>query len=446
MKNVKDIYQQGLCHGCGTCTAICPTSAIKISLDRHRGVFFPEVDDNQCNECGLCLKVCPGLSVDFVGLNQYIFEKQPEDVWLGNYLGLYAGHASDNEIRYYASSGGMITALLIFALEQGLINGALVTSMDPENPLEPKVFIARNRDEVISAHGSKYCPVPANIGLKEIIKEKGKFAVVGLPCHIHGIRKLEQEDKRLKGKIVLHLGLMCSNNSTLLATEYFLHKKRIHASEVKEFAYRRGGWLPKKEFYLRMINEEDKILHSPKGGLKAYWHNYLDITTYHRHFVHTRCLMCCDQTNELTDISFGDARLPELVRIEKAGESIIITRTKTGEEIFQGLLLGGKAQLYEKLNVNRFYQAQQISKYKKYFNARLKLFNAFDKATPVYNTPKLMEPIIFSNFLDFITYIPSYFTSRRYLWWLLYFYYSVDFVRNMSLKIIRFGKRLLLHN
>ena len=41
----------------------------------------------------------------------------------------------------------------------------------------------RIKEEIISASKSKYCPVPANIVLKEILKDKEceKFAVVWLP-------------------------------------------------------------------------------------------------------------------------------------------------------------------------------------------------------------------------------------------------------------------------
>lgn len=59
----------------------------------------------------------------------------------------------------------MVSALLIFALEQGIIDGALVTKMSENNPLEPQPFIARTREEIISAAKSKYCPVRIRLPL-----------------------------------------------------------------------------------------------------------------------------------------------------------------------------------------------------------------------------------------------------------------------------------------
>jgi len=232
-KNIKYILLNGLCTGCGTCSTICPTNSIEIIKDELKGVYIPKINEKLCTQCELCLKVCPGYAVDFYTLNQHIFSKQPNDIWLGNYLSLYIGQAADYEIRYNASSGGVITALLIFALREGIIDGALVTTMSKSNPLEPEIIIARSKKEIISAMGSKYCPVPLNVGLRNILENDGKFAVVGLPCHIHGIRKFEIINKILRNKIVLHLGLMCCNNSTFLGTEYYLGKKGIKIDEIK---------------------------------------------------------------------------------------------------------------------------------------------------------------------------------------------------------------------
>ena len=41
------------------------------------------------------------------------------------------------DIRFNASSGGAVTALLAFALEQGIIDGTVVTRMSKEKVLEP---------------------------------------------------------------------------------------------------------------------------------------------------------------------------------------------------------------------------------------------------------------------------------------------------------------------
>jgi coenzyme F420 hydrogenase subunit beta len=127
MENIAAIVEDGLCTGCGTCAGICPTGAIKMRMSK--GLYSPEIEEDKCIACGLCFKSCPGYSIDFEELNSRIFEKQPEDRFIGNYLKCYVGHSNDKEVRYGSSSGGIATQLLIFALEKGLIDGALVTRM-----------------------------------------------------------------------------------------------------------------------------------------------------------------------------------------------------------------------------------------------------------------------------------------------------------------------------
>ena len=163
---------------------------------------------------------------------------------IGNYLGIYLAHSTDYSIRFNSSSGGLITQILVFALEEGMIDGALVTGMKKENPLEPEPFIARTKEEIIEASKSKYCPVPANIALKEIMCSKNgdKFAVVGLPCHIQGIRKLEKVNRNFKDKIALHIGIVCNHAPTFFATEYIMRKNRIKYEELRNINYRGNGW------------------------------------------------------------------------------------------------------------------------------------------------------------------------------------------------------------
>lgn len=170
------------------------------------GLFLPQVNE-ACNDCSICLKCCPGHSVNFEKLNMEIFGKQSDNKLIGNFSRCYVGHANDDYVRQQAASGGLASELLIFALEKGMIDGALVVGMSKDQPLIPEPFIARTKEEVISASKSKYCPVQIGAGLRYILRNDGRFAVVGLPCHIHGIRKAETVFRVLKKRIVLHVSL-----------------------------------------------------------------------------------------------------------------------------------------------------------------------------------------------------------------------------------------------
>lgn len=199
VKNTKDISKiQSLCTGCGTCYGICPRAAITIRLDARKGVYEFGIDRDKCTNCGLCYDCCPGHTVSIM----------PKDFSpIGRFVECYSGHAANEDVRYNSSSGGLVTALLAYLVESKEIDGALVVRMSEGNPLEPEAFIARTVEELIGASGSKYCPVPANTALKEIMEADGQYAVVGLPCHLHGVRLAENHIGKLRDRITLHSAL-----------------------------------------------------------------------------------------------------------------------------------------------------------------------------------------------------------------------------------------------
>ena len=405
---IGEIVKGNLCTGCGTCIALCPNEAIELIINENKGIYIPKLNDENCKSCGTCYEVCPGHSVDFKELNLKIFGKEPDDVLIGNYTNCYIGHANNHEIRYNSAAGGLITQLLIFALDEGIIDGALVTRMKKNNPLEPEPFIARTREEIIESSKSKYCPVPANLALKEILKEEGKFAVVGLPCHIQGIRKAEMINNKLKEKIVMHLGILCSFNRNFSGTEYLLKKFNIKKEDVAKLDYRGEGWMGGMSITLKNGNKKFSPYLVYSGMLKSY-------------FVPIRCTLCSDQSCELADISFGDIWLPEFSRDDKIGTSVIILRNKIGEQILQNAVLKRKIELIN-IDRNKVVESQKGSLFfkKSSLNARIFLFKIFGKSTPFYNQELSKQKFSAYAYLHgILIYLQIYISSKRYLWGVL---------------------------
>jgi len=399
-RTIESVVKDGLCTGCGTCAGLCPLSAIDMVINESKGIYVPRLDEVTCNRCGFCFEVCPGHAVDFRQLNQDIFGKQPEDIRLGNFLNCYVGHATDYDIRYNSASGGLVTALLIFALEQGIIDGALVTRMREDKPLEPQPFIARTREEIISAAKSKYCPVPANIALKEILKAKDgeRFAVVGLPCHIHGIRKAEAINKKLKERIVLHIGLVCSNSNNLHLTEFILWRYGIKKESVAHLDYRGEGWPGYMTIYF--TNGTRKLIP---------YHEYIKFHAFGL-FTPRRCTICYDTTSELADISCGDAwGFPELAQ-DKVGRSLATARNEMAEALLQ------KATLAEKIVLETIDHRQAYAGNKRAnLEAKFFLNRLMRKSIPTYQI-ELGRPKFTAYPYYLVLFTNMYVSSKKYLW------------------------------
>ncbi|MGD6934468.1 MAG: Coenzyme F420 hydrogenase/dehydrogenase, beta subunit C-terminal domain [Candidatus Bathyarchaeia archaeon] len=375
-QNIESIVARGLCTGCGTCFAICPNSAICITLNHKKEIFLPKVDTTKCTQCSLCHQVCPGDSVNFIQLakNDAKQLKQSDNVLLGNYVDCYVGYSTDCTVRFNSSSGGIVSQLLISALEDGLVDGALITRMDKNKPLKPEPFIACTRQEILDAAKSKYCPVPVNIALKKILSTDGKFAYVGLPCHIHGLRKAQKINEKLRRRIVLTIGVFCSHNDSFGSTRYMLQRLKVPPFDVAAINYRGQGWPG-------VFNVKRKS----GGSVECSFSDWIRVHEY-CFFTPDRCLLCCDHTAELADLSVGDSWLPAFYK-DHNGTSIFISRNSIGEKFLQ--LAQGKGQIKcSSITSKSVVKSQGNVRFKKNgISVRSFIFRTQKKSVPRYDVP-----------------------------------------------------------
>lgn len=305
-----------------------------------------------------------------------------EEYLIGNYLNCYFGHAANDNVRLNASSGGLITSLLIFMIEKGLIDGALVVRMKKENPLRAEFFVAKTLEEILSARGSKYCPVDMADGLRDILnsKEDKRFAIVGLPCHIRSFKKISS----IQNKIVLYLGLFCNHTPSAWATECFLKKNKIKLEEIIGLSYRGNSWPDS----MKIIKKNEEILIPSNKTWRFIGSDF---------FISKKCFLCSDQVSELADISFGDAWLPEF-KSDKKGTSVFISRTIRGQRLLEKIKKDGAIKM-TLISDKKIILSQLISIYlkKKAVGARRFLFAK----------KRSFNHIIKSDFLDFVLSFPS---------------------------------------
>jgi coenzyme F420 hydrogenase subunit beta len=335
-ETIESIVARGLCTGCGTCAGLCPQGALVMVVDKREGTCVPQRLPDRCTACGHCLDVCPGGIIELPRSDAEGGTPKPAEALIGEHMQCYLGYAADRELRYQATSGGLVTALLLFALEKGMIDGALVTRMRKDRPLEPEPFVARSREEILQATGSKYCPIPANAVLREIMQKEGKCAVVGLPCHISGIRKAEKVNAVLRERVVLHLGIFCSHGVSFRGTQLILNRLGVRSDDVAGISYRGQGW--PGGVRIRLKNGQEKFIANAAGSLwDAIFGGFF--------FTPPRCLACGDVFNEAADISFGDAWLPEIMAHDRAGTSVVVARSAPALELLKSAAAQGTISL-----------------------------------------------------------------------------------------------------
>jgi len=134
-------------------------------------------------------------------------------------------------------------------------------------------------------------------------------------------------------------------------------------------------------------------------------------------FTPSRCLLCCDGTAELADISFGDAWLPEFSN-DNNGTSIIVSRTQMAEQFLQKAMSSKKIKL-SKITGIKVARSQGMMRFKKNSLAvRFLFFGLSGEAIPKYYT-KMLKP----GFIDYprsgVILVNQYLASKPRLWGVL---------------------------
>lgn len=326
-ETVKDICDNWLCHGCGICEAVCPKDAIRMIYDKRHRNYVPTVDHMKCSECGLCVNVCPGKNVNFAEISKRFLDGEKYNILSGHYINNYLAWATDKNIRWRAASGGIATALAKYLLKSGQVSKVVVVkSASPRDCLKFQGTLVSEEDDLYAAMGSKYCPVPLCSVLKEV-KRNDRIAVFGLPCHIHGIRKAQLFSKSFDKADMLLIGIFCGGTSGKEATEWLTKRNGLDPDKLSSINYRGNGW--PGQMAAKFLDKKE---------LKIPYPNYTSVEF--NGFKPWRCSICSDGLAELADLSIGDAWLEEIRLSNDQGVSMVVTRSKKGEEVIQDAISG----------------------------------------------------------------------------------------------------------
>jgi coenzyme F420 hydrogenase subunit beta len=278
---IKEIHEPGLCGSCGGCVSFCSAGELSaIGFGEDGKPMY--INENNCLECGICYLICPQID------------------------------ALDEEIKNKFSILGCL-------LDKKLIDGAVVSKKTTQFSREP--MIATTCEEILSAAGSRFTGIsgveelsrfstysPTMFAIKEVANmDLIKIAVVGTPCQVHTLRKMQNLNVVPSHVVKFILGLFCSENFSFDASEKEDVEKVIGASldDIEKLNIR-------EDFIIELKNGEKK--HIPLEKME--------------NFVRSACLACSDFANDFADLSFGGLGSPE-------GWTTVLIRTNIGEAIYQ---------------------------------------------------------------------------------------------------------------
>lgn len=328
--SIGDVVEMQLCTGCGVCAYIEP--------DRFRmgeALEFgarPFLKEDAAEETLEALRVCPGYSLahrDDVKLEPGI-RRELLDGW-GPVYGVWEGHAADNEIRFAGSSGGALTALSLYCLEQEGVVGVLHTASNSQAPLMNETVISTSRDELLARTGSRYAPARPAEGLKQIEASNGPFVFIGKPCDAAAAKNASDIRPRLRHNLRFVITFFCAGTPSTKGTLDLLRVRGItNPWKVKELRYRGNGW--PGELTVRFSDSEE----AERSETMTYSESWAFLQKYRQ----WRCYICPDHTGEFADIAVGDPWYRD-IRNGELGSSLIVARSENGLRLIKRAVAAG---------------------------------------------------------------------------------------------------------
>jgi len=322
----KELYEQvietGLCTGCAGCVVTCPHDVI--GYEHEEGKYKPfhleeELGLSNCihgeKGCTTCTRACPRFGSWESAANLHLFGRErKDDEMAGIWEQLLLTRATDKTTHEKGQDGGFVSAMLVWLLDNGYIDGALVSGVEPDDAWKAKPVVVRNRDEVLATAGSRYTYCANPLALRDA-KELGlsRLALVGMGCQTSSPPVMwDRKAGKVSKPFQFTIGLLCS--------------KTFDDAIFPELFEAKYG-----------LNKQDMLKMNIKGVFQIWMkdgsYHEIDLKECHQ-WTRTGCKTCPDFAAEHSDIATGG--------IGKDNDwTLTIVRTKLGVEVVERMIRDG---------------------------------------------------------------------------------------------------------
>jgi len=301
------VLKAHLCTGCGACVNLCPYQVIY----NDQTIVLHPCDLKE----GRCYAFCPRTPTDYDALRKTLFDEADLTPEIGPVKGFYIARAADEQMRKQAQHGGTVTALISLALQQGIIDTAIVA--EGQKDFQQHGVTVHDPSEIKKRGKSKFIVSPTIAEFNKAAQgDFQRIGVVATPCQAFALAKMRLKpistnDNQID-KLKLVIGLFCGWTLSWRRFADLLTTK-TNLSNIT------GMDIPPGKRAVEVYTTNG-TLHFSMDELAPY--------------IREACHVCQDTTAEFSDIAVGSARLPEDWAETKTWNQVIV-RSQRGRELLE---------------------------------------------------------------------------------------------------------------
>ena len=318
-----EVVTSGLCTGCAACIVACPYDLLRYDDTNGRYRPFHVAEEGglaDCTRgekgCTLCTRACPRFRDWETEVDTFLFgrERLPEEVF-GVSQEVVLARATEPAVNAVGQDGGLVSAILIYALENDVIDAALVSYLEGDGTSWKAIpGVATTRQQVLAAAGSRYTYSANTLAYAEAIAGGAeRIALVGMSCQASAPPVMAaRRAGKVARRFVLTIGLLCS--------------KTFEDAIFAELFEARYG-----------LAREDMVKMNIKGVFQIWMRDgsYHEVPLKEAHaWTREGCKECPDFAAEHADISTGGIGA-------FADWTITVVRTDKGRELMDSMVAAG---------------------------------------------------------------------------------------------------------
>ncbi|MDQ1436707.1 MAG: coenzyme hydrogenase subunit beta [Acidimicrobiaceae bacterium] len=245
-----EVVTSGLCTGCAGCVVACPHDVL--GYNDAGGVYKPfhleeELGLANCihgeKGCTSCTRACPRFRTWEPEVDEFLFGRRRDpDEMAGVSKDIILARATDATVHEKGQDGGLVSAILLWAMEHDYIDAALVSYLEGDGTSWKAVpGVARTREEILAAAGSRYTYSANTMAYGEAVASGAeKIALVGMSCQSSSPPAMAaRKAGKVARRFALNIGLLCSKTfddaifEELFEAKYGLRKQDMVKMNIK---------------------------------------------------------------------------------------------------------------------------------------------------------------------------------------------------------------------